>query len=52
MKNPTDFGKGVETDLDPYLPNYPLGESPTTGHCQVESITLVTSDCESRTFLL
>ena len=36
MKNPTDFGKTVEADLDPCLPNCPLGESPTTSQCQVE----------------
>ena len=30
MKNPTDFGKRVETSVDPCLPNCPLGESPTT----------------------
>ena len=30
MKNPTDFGKRVETGVDPCLPNCPLGESPTT----------------------
>ena len=29
MKNLTDFGKTVETGVDPYLPNCPLGESPT-----------------------
>ena len=36
MKNPTNFGKRVETGVDPCLPNCPLGESPTTSHCQVE----------------
>ena len=30
MKNTTDFGKRVETGVDPSLPNSPLGESPTT----------------------
>ena len=36
MKNPTNFGKRAETGVDPCLPNCPLGESPTTSHCQVE----------------
>ena len=36
MKNPTNFGKRVETGVDPCLPNCPLDESPTTRHCQVE----------------
>ena len=36
MKNANDFGKRVETGVDPCLPNCPLGESPTTSHCQVE----------------
>ena len=36
MKNPTNFGKRVETGVDPCLPNCLLGESPTTSHCQVE----------------
>ena len=31
MKNPIDFGKRVETGVDPCLPNCPLGDSPTTG---------------------
>ena len=35
-KNPTNFSKRVETGVDPCLPNCPLGESPTTSHCQVE----------------
>ena len=38
MKNPIDFGKRVETDVDPCLPNCPLAESPTTNHCQVETV--------------
>ena len=29
MKNPTDFGKTVETGVDPRLPNCRLAESPT-----------------------
>ena len=36
MKNPTDFGKTVETGVDPCLPNCPLSESPTASQCQVE----------------
>ena len=36
MKNPTNFGKRVETGVDPCLRNCPLGESPTTSRCQVE----------------
>ena len=36
MKNRANFGKRVETGVDPCLPNCPLGESPTTSHCQVE----------------
>ena len=51
MKNPTDFGKTVEAGVDPCLPNCPLGESPTTSHCQVEYWHAI-RDCESRTFLL
>ena len=39
--------KRVETGVDPCLPNYPLGESPTNSHCQVE--TVGASDCERRT---
>ena len=35
-KNPTNFSKRVETGVDPCLLNCPLGESPTTSHCQVE----------------
>ena len=41
MKNPTDFGKTMENGvwiracLIPG-PKCPLGESPTTSHCQVE----------------
>ena len=31
MKNPTDFGKRVETGVDPCLANCPLGDSLTTG---------------------
>ena len=27
IKNPTDFGKRVETGVDPCLPNCPLGDS-------------------------
>ena len=38
MKNPIDFGKRVETGVDPCLPNCPLAESPTTSHCQVETV--------------
>ena len=36
MRNPTNVGKRVETGVDPCLPNCPLGEPPTTSHCQVE----------------
>ena len=46
MKNPTDFGKRVETGVDPCLPNCPLGDSPTN------RLNVGTYDCESRTFFI
>ena len=46
IKNPTDFGKRVETGVDPCLPNCPLGDSPTN------RLNVGTYDCESRTFFI
>ena len=48
MKNPTDFGKRVETGVDTYLPNCPLGES----QLAIVRLNVGTSDCESRTFFI
>ena len=48
MKNPTDFGKRVETGVDPYLPNCPLGES----QLAIVRLNVGTSDCESGTFFI
>ena len=49
LKNATDFGKTVETGVDPCLRNCPLGESPTT---IIVRLNVGTCDCEGRTFLL
>ena len=41
MKNPTDFGKWVESGVDPCLPNCPLGESPTTSQVECVKVELL-----------